>query len=205
MITLYNFPKSGHAHRADLFLNLIGLEHTSIDVDLAGGEHKSEAYLAKNIFGQVPLLEDDGAYISDSNAILVYLATKYADEAWYPRDARTTAEIQRWLSVAANEIANGPAAARLVTVFAANLDHELAKTKAYSVLDKIEATLKSRTWLAGTDNATIADVAGYSYIAHAPEGDVSLEPYPQVREWLARIEGLKGFKPMPATAVGLAA
>lgn len=52
---------------------------------------------------------------------------------------------------------------------------------------------------------TIADVAGYSYIAHAPEGDVSLVPYPHVRAWLARIEQLPGFVAMPATKAGLVA
>ena len=52
---------------------------------------------------------------------------------------------------------------------------------------------------------TIADVAIYSYTAHAPEGDVSLEPYPNVRRLLANVEGLDGFVPMPATKVGPAA
>jgi glutathione S-transferase len=52
---------------------------------------------------------------------------------------------------------------------------------------------------------TIADVANYSYIAHAPEGNVSLEPYANVRSWLARVEALPGFVPMPRTAAGLQA
>ena len=49
-----------------------------------------------------------------------------------------------------------------------------------------------RDWLAA-DRPTLADVAGYSYIAHAPEGGVSLAPYPQLRAWLARIEALPDF------------
>ena len=55
------------------------------------------------------------------------------------------------------------------------------------------------------DRPTLADVALYSYIAHAPEGGVSLEPYGQIREWLARVEGLPGFEGMPRTKAGLAA
>lgn len=62
--------------------------------------------------------------------------------------------------------------------------------------------MSNRAYLAG-DAATIADVAGYSYIAHAPEGNVSLEDYVHVRAWLARIEALPGFVGMPRTAVGL--
>ena len=70
------------------------------------------------------------------------------------------------------------------------------------MLQVIETHLKGREFLA-TDHPTIADVAGYSYIAHAPEGNVSLQEYPNIRAWLARIEGLKGFVPMPQTKAGL--
>jgi len=55
------------------------------------------------------------------------------------------------------------------------------------------------------ESATLADIANYSYVAHAPEGNVSLEAYPQVRAWLARIEALPGFVPMAASRIGLVA
>ena len=44
-----------------------------------------------------------------------------------------------------------------------------------------------------TERVTIADLAGYTYIAHAPEGGVDLAPYPNVRAWLRRVEALPGF------------
>ena len=66
----------------------------------------------------------------------------------------------------------------------------------------MDQELANRPFLVG-EQATIADVAGYSYIAHAPEGNVSLADYPNVRAWLARIEALPGFVPMPSTAAGL--
>ena len=62
--------------------------------------------------------------VPDSNAILVYLATKYAASSRLPRDPEGAAAVQRWLSVAAGQIANGPAAARLVNVFGAKLDRK---------------------------------------------------------------------------------
>jgi glutathione S-transferase len=52
---------------------------------------------------------------------------------------------------------------------------------------------------------TIADIAAYSYIAHAPEGGISLEPYPHLRAWLKRVEALPRFLAMPATKAGLLA
>ncbi|WP_205345754.1 glutathione S-transferase family protein [Pyruvatibacter mobilis] len=201
---LYRHELSGHAHRVELFLSLLGLDHELVDVDLVNGEHKQEAFRALNPFGQVPVIDDDGTIVSDSNAILVYLAKKYGTATWLPEDAEGAARVTRWLSVAAGPVAFGPATARLITIFGAPLDAERAKTIAYGLFDVMEQELAGRDWLAGTA-ATIADIAGYSYIAHAPEGDVSLEPYPHIRAWLKRIEGLDGFVPMKATKVALAA
>ncbi|WP_428483005.1 glutathione S-transferase family protein [Pyruvatibacter mobilis] len=201
---LYRHELSGHAHRVELFLSLLGLDHELVDVDLVNGEHKQEAFRALNPFGQVPVIDDDGTIVSDSNAILVYLAKKYGTATWLPEDAEGAARVTRWLSIAAGPVAFGPATARLITIFGAPLDAERAKTIAYGLFDVMEQELATRDWLAGSA-VTIADIAGYSYIAHAPEGDVSLEPYPQIRAWLKRIEGLEGFVPMKATKVALAA
>ena len=200
MPKLYRFALSGHAHRAELFLSLLGENAELIDVDLVGGEHKSDDFLQMNPFGQVPVLDDDGTVVSDSNAILVYLAESRGAESWYPRDPATRAEIQRWLSIAANEIANGPAAARLVTVFGAKRDHAQTLKTAAALLGTMEGQLAKRPFLVG-DSPTIADIAGYSYIAHAPEGGVDLSPFPAVRAWLDRIEALPGFVPMQKTEV----
>ena len=203
-ITLYGFPLSGHAHRVALFLSLLGLPHEQITVDLPNGAQKQPDFLALNPFGQVPVIDDGGTVIADSNAILVYLATRYADESWLPHDPVLNAQVQRWLSVAAGPIFTGPCAARLVTVFGAPLDHGRAKEIAAGLFAVMEPHLATRTFLVGA-RPTIADVAAYSYIAHAPEGDVSLAPYPHIRNWLARIEALPGFVAMPASKAGLAA
>lgn len=202
-INLYRHALSGHAHRAQLLLSLLGLDANIIDVDLMKGAHKTPEFLQKNLFGQVPVLEDGDVTVADSNAILVYLATKYdLERNWLPTDAEDAAEVQRFLSMAAGPVASGPAAARLVNVFGAGLDHQKAIDTAYALFDVLEQHLSEREWLA-TDHATIADVANYAYIAHAPEGDVSLENYPNVRGWLSRVEGLPGFVVMQETPVGL--
>ena len=204
-IKLYRHALSGHSHRAQLLLSLLGLNAELVDVDLAAGEHKQAEFLAKNRFGQVPVLEDGTTVIADSNAILVYLAEQYdASNTWLPVDPVAAAEVQRFLSTAAGQVAFGPAAARLVNVFGAALDHKRAIEVAHNVLGVLESHLDERNWLVG-NNPTIADVANYAYIAHAPEGDVSLDNYPNVQGWLGRIEALPGFVRMQAAAVGLAA
>ena len=77
-------------------------------------------------------------------------------------------------------------------------------TRANHLLRVMDQELATRGFLVG-NTPTLADVALYSYTARAPEGNVSLEPYPNVRAWLARIEALPGFVPMPESPVGLAA
>ena len=201
-IKLYRHPLSGHAHRVELLLSILGLKADIIDVDVMGGENKQPAFLAKNIFGQVPVLEDGAATLADSNAILVFLASKYdTTRTWLPVNPEELSAVQRFLSVAAGSVAFGPAAARLFNVFGADLNHEQAKERSNDLLATLNDYLWDRKWLA-TDNPTIADIANYAYIAHAPEGDVSLEPYPHVIAWLRRVEALPGFVPMQRTEVG---
>ncbi len=202
-IRIHRHALSGHSHRVQLLASLAGINHELVDVDLLAGEHKKDPFLALNPAGQVPVVEDGDSVISDSNAILVYLARKYASD-WLPQDPVLEAEVQKFLSLAAGEIAFGPAAARLITVFGANLDAEHAQAVAKSTFDRLEKHLQGRQWLVG-DRPTIADVAIYSYTAHAPEGNVSLDGYSNIRGLLARIEALPGFVGMQATKVGLAA
>lgn len=201
---LYHHPLSGHAHRARLGLALIGVPHELIEVDLKAGAHKTPRFLALNPFGQVPVLDDDGTIVSDSNAILVYVAKRLGRSDWLPEDPRGAAAVQRWLSVAAGEIAYGPAAARLITVFGAGFRPEEVIARAHMVLARLEAHLADRDWLAA-ERPTIADVAVYSYVARAPEGNVDLSGYPSVRAFLRRIEGLPGFVPFAETPAGLTA
>lgn len=202
-VRIHHFAKSGHAHRALVFAKLAGIAHEAVPVDLGAGAHKSPEFLAMNPNGQVPVLEDGDVIVSDSNAILVYLARTYAPD-WIPNTAIGEANVQRWLTLAAGEIAFGTCAARLITVFGAPLEPEFAAAVAAKAMQKLEQGLVGRDWLVG-DRPTIADVATYSYTAHAPEGNVSLDPYPNVRSWLARFEALPGFEAMPTTAVGLLA
>ena len=208
-IRLYRFPLSGHSHRVELFLSLLGLPVEPIDVDLTKSAQKQPAFLAKNPFGQVPVIEDGDAgapvTVADSNAILVYLASRYDSSGrWLPRDALALARVQEWLSLAAGELAFGPAEARVIKLFGAAYDYERAKTLAGRLYAVMEPHLASRRFLVG-DHPTIADIAHYSYTAHAPEGGVSLAPYPNVRAWLGRIEALPNFLPMPKSPLPAAA
>lgn len=193
-IKLYGFRFSGHAHRVELFLSLLGLPVEYVDVDLSGKAQKTAGFLAMNSFGQVPVIDDDGVVLADSNAILVYLATRYGNDGWLPREPLHAAAVQRWLSVAAGPLAFGPAAARAAVLFAKQTNAD-AVVRAHALLPVMDAELGKQGFLAGAQ-PTIADIANYTYIAHAPEGGIALDDYFNVRAWLSRIEALSGFIPM---------
>ncbi|WP_426178126.1 glutathione S-transferase family protein [Pseudomonas sp. TWRC1-2] len=202
-IKLYGFPLSGHSHRVELMLSLLGLPREFILVDLKQGAQKSPDFMARlNHFGQVPVIDDNGTVLADSNAILVYLANTYGDGQWLPSDPAGQARVQRWLSAAAGQLHAGPAAARLAVVFGAEVDTVSAISRSHALLRLVEQQLGQSRFLA-SEQPSIADIAFYTYVAHAPEGNVSLGDYPQVRAWLASIEALPGFVGMPRTAVGL--
>lgn len=204
-IRLYRFALSGHAHRVQLMLSLLDLPTKLIDVDLMAAEQKKPEFLARNPLGQVPVIEDGDFTLADSNAILVYLALTYnATLRWLPQAVATQAEVQRWLGVAAGPLASGAAHARFATLFNRPVNPQ-AQPTARHLFGVLEQHLDGRPWLVTPDHPTIADVAMYSYTAHAPEGGVSLEPYPQLRAWLQRIESLPGFvgmarSPLPTAA-----
>ncbi|CRM74663.1 Maleylpyruvate isomerase [Pseudomonas sp. 37 R 15] len=203
-IKLYGFPLSGHSHRVELMLSLLGLPMEFILVDLKQGAHKSPEFLATlNRFGQVPVIDDGGTVLADSNAILVYLANTYGNGQWLPADPVGQARVQRWLSAAAGQLHAGPATARLATVFGAEVDTAVAINRAHALLNVMEQQLGEESRFLAGDLPSIADIAFYTYVAHAPEGNVSLADYPQVRAWLASIEALPGFVGMPRTVVGL--
>jgi glutathione S-transferase len=202
-IKLYGFPLSGHSHRVELMLSLLGLPSEFILVDLKQGAHKAAEFVDTiNPFGQVPAIDDNGTVLADSNAILVYLASKYGNGQWLPSDPLGQARVQRWLSAAAGQLHAGPATARLAVVFGADVDTVTAISRSHALLQLIEQQLGRSRFLA-SEQPSIADIAFYTYVAHAPEGNVSLADYPQVRAWLASIEALPGFVGMPRTAVGL--
>ena len=195
-IKLYRHPLSGHSHRVQLLLSLLGRPTELIDVDLRAGAHKQPQFLALNTFGQVPVIDDGGTIVADANAILVYLARKYGGEAWLPGHPAQAGAIVQWLSLAANELHHGPHLARLHFLLGVDLNLAAAQEQTRQVLRLLESHLATRTWLE-LERPTVADLACFPYVGLAPEGKVSLEPYPAVRAWIDRVKALPNYPSMP--------
>ena len=196
MITLYDMSLSGNCHKARMLLSFLSLPFQLRPVDLAGGEQRGAEYLQLNPFGQVPVLDDAGLIIRDSQAILVYLAKRYGGEAWWPDDPYRLAQIAAWLSTAANEIFHGPALLRVHQKFGRAIDVAKARQTADNVLGIVETHLESRDWLVA-DSLSIADLAVYPYLALAPEGGIDIGAYPNIEAWFQLIRAMPGYVGMP--------
>jgi glutathione S-transferase len=194
---LHDLELSGNCYKVRLFCSLLGLKLDLAPVDFMGGAHKKSPLIEQNPFGEIPIFEDGGIVLRDSQAILVYLARKYAGEAWLPTDAAGMAEVVSWLMVAENEIARGPNDARLHDKFGFELNADLAREKAKRIIGLMDAHLAKHKFLV-LDRPTIADIACMPYVGLAHEGGLSLEPYPAIRAWIGRIKALPGFIAMPA-------
>ena len=194
MITLYHFEISGNCHKIRLMLSLLGLDYKSVIPE--DGEHKSPSFLRLNPLAQVPVLMDEDVLIRDSHAILVYLARQYGGD-WLPNDAKSMSFVMQWLSTAANDVRQSFEPARWYYLFnRSQVDIEAAQTKAYALLDIIDAHLTERQWLE-LDRPTIADIACFPYIGLAADGQISLDNYPHVISWINRTKQLSGYVSMP--------
>lgn len=194
-LTLHGTERSGHVHRVVLLLRMLEIQYRFVSAPAE--VRRTPAFRQLNPLGEIPVLQDGATVICDSNAILVYLAKRYAPgSAWLPEEPLAASRVQRWLSIAAGEIKHGPALARAIAQWRDPGDPASAARIAGRALAFMNAHLADHNYLAA-DHPTIADLACYAYIAHAPEGGISLEPYPALRNWLSRIEALPRFEPMP--------
>lgn len=194
-LTLYGTPLSGHVHRVQLLLSLLNLPYENIEADAT--LRATESFRALNPLGQIPVLVDGDTVIADSNAILIWLVKRYAPYSqWLPADLTQEVLVHQWLAKAAGEIRYGVASARLIKQFNAPESYPAAEQVAQKFLPYLNDHLQSRHWLVG-DQATLADVACYAYVHCAPEGGISLTPWPAITRWLAQVEALPGFTGLP--------
>ncbi|AHI26330.1 Glutathione S-transferase domain protein [Komagataeibacter xylinus E25] len=170
---------------------------------MINGEHKRPDYLAINPLGLLPSIDDNGTIVFDSLAILTYLAKKYdPTRVWLPEDPVLAGEVASWLGFAAGPVEFAVGDARLNTLFGAPFDLGRCKEIANKYFPRMEFLIKGRSFLV-SKRPTIADVANYTYLSLAPEGNISLDDYPNIQAWLTRVENLPGFVPMQKSAVGL--
>ncbi len=189
---LYDKELSGNCYKIRLMLGFLGLEYESVPIDTEKREQKRPEFLKFNSRGQILVLQDDDIVLWDPQAILVYLASRYGADRWFPMNPVAMGKIQQWLALSGNEIQYGLAKARAIKVFGRTGNIQEFKVVGKVTLDVMERRLADNHWLA-LATPTIADVACYPYVKYAPQGEMPLREYPAINAWLARFEQLPGY------------
>jgi len=205
MYRLYEYPPSGNSYKVLMALRELGVPFEQVSVDILKGETRTPEFLAKNANGRIPVLElDDGRTLAESGAILMYLAaTSHGEKGTelLPADPWDRAKVLEWMFFEQYSHEPNIAVARFWQHSLHQTPEELGekleeKLKGgYAALDVMEAGLAGRDWLVA-GRFTIADIALYAYTHVAHEGGFSLEAYPNIRAWIARIEARPGYQPM---------
>jgi glutathione S-transferase len=198
---LYHHPLSSNSRRAALAASHLGLPAELIKIDLERGEQRSAQFLALNPNGMVPVLEDDGFVLTESHAIMLYLADKLPGHAAYPRDSRARADINRWVFWNAQHfqptisifvwenLVKGMIGQGAADPVQLRRGQELLERYA-PVLDQ---HLASRDWVCG-DGVTLADLAIGATLLAAVPANVPLAPYGDLMAWFARVEALEAWR-----------
>ena len=195
---IYGDMQSGNCYKIKLLCSLVGIEHQWIHLDILAGQTKGPEFLAKNPNAKIPLLElDDGRYLSESNAILNFLA---ADTLLLPEDRFELAKVQQWQFF--EQYSHEPyiAVARFIAKYlglpqARRAEYESKQAGGNRALAVMEQQLEQTLYLVG-DRITTADISLYGYTHVADEGGFDLGHYPAIRAWIERIKALPQYVAM---------
>jgi glutathione S-transferase len=197
-VLLYDSPVSGNCYKVRLLFAHLGIEYERREVDVVDRSNRRELLGELNPALRVPtVVLDDGRPLAESNAILWYFGegTRFVPEDRYAR-----AQVLQWLFFEQYEHEPALAVARFLKTYSGRPDlyeerREELTTRGEAVLEKMERHLVGREWLVG-DAMTLADIALNAYTHVADEGGFSLEPYPAIRAWLARVAAQPGHVPI---------
>lgn len=195
---IYGDAKSGNCYKLKLLCALLAIEHDWIAIDILQGETRSEHFLALNPNGQIPVcITDEGAVLTQSNAILFYLAQ---GSRYWPDDLLAQTRILEWQFFEQYSHEPGIAVARFIKLYQGMPENrrdeyqDCLKT-GYRALDVMQARLRNRDFLA-SDDCSLADISLYAYTHVAHEGGFELSNYPAIRSWIERIQELNGYVSM---------
>ena len=198
---LYDYVLSPSCYKVRLMAALTGVALDIRPVDFHPGvEHRGPELLALNPAGSIPILEDGDLVLTESSAMLVYLAATAAPQ-WLGNDAAgQAATVQQWLSFS-HRLTASLGAARLHEMLLRPGNIDALRAQGTAALRELEAGLveqriRGQRFLA-LDRPTVADIACFPYVALAPDGGVSLDPYPAIRLWSRAIRAIDGFIEMP--------
>jgi len=202
-IRFYNYVLSGNCYKFRLLASLLKVEYESIAVDFhPGREHKSEAMLALNPAGTLPILEVGDLVLTETQAMLVWLAEHHdPGKNWWPsNDSNAIVPVMQWLGFA-SRLSATVGELRLSGMLNKFINELTTQKVAIQTLRELEShlieqELRGMLWLAG-NSPTLADIACFPYTALSPDAGIEHDAFPAIRRWLYAIRSLDGFITMP--------
>ena len=191
---IYGDRYSGNCYKLQLACALLGIEHRWQDVDILRGETRTEAFLELNPNGQIPVcVTDDGEVLTESNAILYYLA---AGSRLWPAGRLAQTRVLEWQFFEQYTHEPNIAVARFIRVYqgmpeARAEEYRRKIAGGYRALDIMERHLLRAPWLVG-EAPSIADLSLFAYTHVAPEGGYDLGAYPALEAWIERVRAEPG-------------
>ena len=189
-VKIYGDIQSGNCYKVKLLTSLLDIDHEWVEVNILASETQTESYLKKNPNGKIPLLElDDGTFISESNAILNYLAS---ETSLVGTCRFTAAKVLQWQFF--EQYSHEPfiAVARFIAKYLGLPEDRKSEYKdkqsgGHKALKIMEEQLQVTNYLVGSE-LTIADISLYGYTHVAYEGGFDLTEYPSIQKWIVRIK-----------------
>jgi glutathione S-transferase len=197
--TLYDFLPSGNGYKVRLVLKELDLPYRIVQLDITRGATRTPQYLEKNPNGRIPLLEIPGqGYLAESHAIIWYLAE---DSHLVPADRLERARLWHWLCFEQYNLEPNVATVRFWLHSLHKTPQELGEKltekvdKGKQALAVLEQALEGRDFLVG-NRYSLADIGLYAYTHVAEEGGFPLQPYPNIRAWIGRVESQPRYAPI---------
>jgi glutathione S-transferase len=195
---LHDFLPSGNGYKVRLVLRWLGIPFEYHEVDILKGESRTPSFIAKNPFGQIPVLElDDGTCLRESTAILIYLAE---ETPLLPQDKLLRARVLEWMGFEQTHVDGVISRARFRRRYpgvipARAQEFDAWHTEGREALRVLDDHLRTRTFLVD-ERFTIADVALFAYTHCAGEGGFDVSPYEALHAWFSRVRAQRGHLPI---------
>jgi glutathione S-transferase len=197
-LRIYGDSRSGNCYKIQLLCAEMDLDYDWEEVDVLAGDTHTPQFLAMNANGKIPMLSlPDGRFLSESNAILFYLAE---GSEFFSGDTYARAEILQWMNFEQYSHEPNIATSRFIIKYLGNPPDrqkslEEKKVGGYKALDVMEQQLERHPFITG-EKYNIADIALYAYTHVADEGGFDLADYAAIRGWMERIAQRSKYVPM---------
>ena len=183
----------------------LGLDYERIDAGGKFGRNGTPEYLAMNPNGLVPVIEDDGFVLAESNAIVRYLAARHREAGLWPEDLRQRAEVDRWMEWQSTELtpATKDAFWQLIRTpqdkrDAAAIEASRAKTEHYAGI--LDGVLASRPYVAGRA-FTAADIVCGCAVHRWLNLPIARTTRPVLERWYASLKSRPASRQVTSLAL----